>query len=171
MLKDLQIHICVQTFRKIKDLKHLLVIVLLPHLSSSLWCVINFLVMDLLCTKVPKYLTQKIKTLTTNWQHFLFKGNFIVYIINIIANLASAETLALIIPTPQNVGGGAILDSLCPVGRSVGRSPIHVRSITPLLMERFPSNLNDTFTSTRGCAEPLLPCVSSRSRSQLKVKY
>jgi len=92
-----------------------------------------------------------------------------------------------------------------------------VRSITPLLMEGFPSNLNDTFTSTRGCAEPILPmcqlkvkvtvkcqilnkqildimscplyklytngmislnvqspcclCVSSRSRSQLKVKY
>jgi len=92
-----------------------------------------------------------------------------------------------------------------------------VRSITPLLMKGFPSNLNDTFTSTRGCAEPMLPmcqlkikvivkcqilnkqildfiscplyqpytnerisldvhspccpCVSSRSRSQLKVKY
>ena len=71
--------------------------------------------------------------------------------------------------------GGAILDSLCRVGRSVGPSPILVRSITPLLMEGqifnkqyytlcrvcsitpllmegFPSNLNDTFTSTRGCA-------------------
>jgi len=92
-----------------------------------------------------------------------------------------------------------------------------VRSITPFLMEGFPSNLNDTFTSTRGCAEPMLPmcrlkvkvtvkcqiwnkqildimscplykpytngrisldvqspccpCVSSRSRSQSKVKY
>jgi len=92
-----------------------------------------------------------------------------------------------------------------------------VRSITPLLMEGFPSNSNDTFTSTRGCAEPMLSmcqlkvkvtvkcqilnkqildimscplykpytngrislevqspccqCVSSRSRSQLKVKY
>jgi len=32
-----------------------------------------------------------------------------------------------------------------------------VRSITPLLMEGFPSNLNDIFTSTRGCAEPMLP--------------
>ena len=31
----------------------------------------------------------------------------------------------------------------------------HVRSITPLLMEGFPSILNDTFTSTRGCAEPM----------------
>ena len=31
MLKDLQINICVQTFRKIKDLKHMLVFVLLPH--------------------------------------------------------------------------------------------------------------------------------------------
>jgi len=39
-----------------------------------------------------------------------------------------------------------------------------VHSITPLLMEGFPSNLNDTFTSTRGCAEPMLPMC------QLKVK-
>jgi len=31
-------------------------------------------------------------------------------------------------------------------------------------MERFLSNLNDTFTSTRGCAEPML------SMCQLKVK-
>jgi len=38
-----------------------------------------------------------------------------------------------------------------------------VRSRTPLLMEEFPSNLNDTFTSTRGCAEPMLPMC------QLKV--
>ena len=30
-----------------------------------------------------------------------------------------------------------------------------VHSITPLLMEGFPLNLNDTFTSTRGCAEPM----------------
>jgi len=39
-----------------------------------------------------------------------------------------------------------------------------VRSITPLLMEVFPLNLNDTFTSTRGCAEPML------SMCHLKVK-
>ena len=39
-----------------------------------------------------------------------------------------------------------------------------VRSITPLLMEGFPSNLNEIFTSTRGCAEPMLPMC------QLKVK-
>jgi len=39
-----------------------------------------------------------------------------------------------------------------------------VRSITPLLMEGFPSNLNDTFTSTRGCVEPML------NLCQLKVK-
>jgi len=31
-------------------------------------------------------------------------------------------------------------------------------------MEGFPSNLNDTFTSTRGCTEPMLPMC------QLKVK-
>ena len=40
-------------------------------------------------------------------------------------------------------------------GLSVRPSPILVRSITPLLMEEFPLNLNDTFTSTRGCAEPM----------------
>jgi len=37
-------------------------------------------------------------------------------------------------------------------------------SINPIPMEGFPSNLNDTFTSTRGCAEPML------SICQLKVK-
>jgi len=68
----------------------------------------------------------------------------------------------LIKPPPQNVG--AILDSLCRVGRSVRPSPIRVRSITSLLMEGFPSNLNDTFTSTRGCAEPMFPMC------QFKVK-
>jgi len=50
------------------------------------------------------------------------------------------------------------------VGRSVLPSPIRVRSITPLLMEGFPSSLNETFTSTRWCAEPMLPMC------QLKVK-
>jgi len=54
------------------------------------------------------------------------------------------------------------------VGRSVRQSvhpsPIRVRSITPLLMEGFPSNLNDTLNSTRRCAEPMLPMC------QLKVK-
>jgi len=76
------------------------------------------------------------------------------------------------IPPPQNVGVGPILDSLCRVGRSIGwsvgrsvsPSPIRVRTITPLLMKGFPSNLNYTFTSTRGCAEPML------SMCQLKVK-
>ena len=60
-------------------------------------------------------------------------------------------------------GGGPVLDSLCRVRPSVRPSPLRVRSITPLLMEGFPSNLNDTFTSTRGCAEPMLPMC------QLKV--
>jgi len=46
--------------------------------------------------------------------------------------------------------------------RSVGPSPILVRSITPLLMEGFPSNLNDTFISTRGCAEPMLPMCQDK---------
>jgi len=48
--------------------------------------------------------------------------------------------------------------------RSVSPYPILVRFITPLLMEGYPSNLNDTFTSTRGCAEPMLPMC------QVKVK-
>ena len=50
------------------------------------------------------------------------------------------------------------------VGPFVRPSPICVRLITPLLMEGFPSNLNDIFTSTRGCAEPMMPVC------QLKVK-
>ena len=75
MLKDLQIHICVQTFRKIKDLKHMLVIVLFLHLSSSLWCVINFFYNGLTVyqlwlafPKVPKCLTKKL-------EHSLQLGN------------------------------------------------------------------------------------------------
>ena len=36
--------------------------------------------------------------------------------------------------------------------------------LAPLLMEGFPSNLNDTFTLTRECAKPMLPMC------QLKVK-
>ena len=66
--------------------------------------------------------------------------------------------------TPTTKCGGGYTGLLCPVGRSVRPSPIRVRSITPLLIEGFPSNLNDTFTSTRGCAEPMLPVC------QLKVK-
>jgi len=90
--------------------------------------------------------------------------------------IAESDSSSLLFPH-HKMWGGAILDSLCRVGRSVGRSvspsPIRVRSITPLLMEGFPSNLNAIFTLTRGCAEPVLPmwCDSSRSRSQLKVKY
>ena len=65
----------------------------------------------------------------------------------------------------------------CPCVSSMSKSQLKVKyltnkyytlcrvlSITPLLMEEFPSNLNDTFTSTRGCAEPMLPMC------QLKVK-
>jgi len=65
----------------------------------------------------------------------------------------------------------------CPCVSSMSRSQLKVKyltnkyytlcrvcSITPLLMEGFPSNLNATFTSTSGCAEPILPMC------QLKVK-
>jgi len=38
---------------------------------------------------------------------------------------------------------------------SRSRSQFKVKYLTPLLMEGFLSNLNDTFTSTRGCAEPM----------------
>jgi len=76
--------------------------------------------------------------------------------------------------TPQL---GDVQSPCCPCVSSRSRSQLkvkyltdkyytlcRVRSITPLLMEGFPSNLNDTFTSTRGCAEPMLPMC------QLKVK-
>jgi len=36
-------------------------------------------------------------------------------------------------------------------------------------MEGFPSNLNDTFTSTRGCAEPILSMCQRKVK--VKVKY
>jgi len=74
-------------------------------------------------------------------------------------------SLFIIIAPPQNVGGGGLywIRFVASVGRSDGPSPILVRSITPLLKEGFPSNLNDTFTSTRECAEPMLPMC------QLKV--
>ena len=72
---------------------------------------------------------------------------------------------------------GDVPSPCCPCVSSRSRSQLNVkyltnkyytlcrvRSITPLLMEAFPLNLNDTFTSTRGCAEPIL------SLCQLKVK-
>jgi len=58
--------------------------------------------------------------------------------------------------------------SVASVGRSVGPSPILVRSITPLLMEGFPSNLNGTFTSSRGCAEPMLPMCKVKVKVTVK---
>jgi len=69
----------------------------------------------------------------------------------------------LIIPPPQNVcvWGGLYWIRFVP---SVRRSPIRVRSKTPLLKEGLPSNWNDTFTSTRGCAKTMVPMC------QLKVK-
>ena len=87
----------------------------------------------------------------------------IIFNINFEQQYQTNESHCIIIPPRRNVGG--ILDSLCPVGRSAVRpSPIRVRSITPLLMEGLSSNLNDTFTLTRGYAEPML------SMCKLKVK-
>jgi hypothetical protein len=71
-----------------------------------------------------------------------------------------------IIPQPQNVAG-AIMDSLCRVALSIGPSVrLHysVRSINPIPIEGFSSNLAQMFTSTRGCAEPML------ATCQFKVK-
>jgi len=45
-----------------------------------------------------------------------------------------------------------------------------VRSITPLLMKVFPSNLNDTFTSTRECAEPMLLMCQIKVKVTVKGK-
>jgi len=56
------------------------------------------------------------------------------------------------------------------VGRSVQPSPICVRSKTPLLIEGFPSNFKHS-PQLGDVQSPCCPCVSSRSRSQLKVKY
>jgi len=50
------------------------------------------------------------------------------------------------------------------IGLKYKKMLCRVRSIISLLMQGFPSNLNDTYTSTRGCAEPMLPMC------QLKVK-
>jgi hypothetical protein len=68
-------------------------------------------------------------------------------------------------------GGGAIVDSVCRVGRSVRPSvrwSVHlhfrVRSIDPIPIEGFSPNLAQMFTSTRACADPVLPVC------QLKVK-
>jgi hypothetical protein len=59
------------------------------------------------------------------------------------------------------------MDSLCRIGQLVGPSvPLHfcVCSIDPIPIEGFSSNLAQMFTSTRGCAEYMLPMC------QLKVK-
>ena len=93
-----------------------------------------------------------------------------------VLSVSSIVLIDLIIPHHKK--WGAILDLLCPVGRSVGRSvrpsvrpsPIRARSITPLLIEGFPSNLNDTFTSTRRCAEPMLLFCQLKVKVTVKFK-
>ena len=44
----------------------------------------------------------------------------------------------------------------------------HVRSISPLLMKEFLSELNASFTSTRGCAEPMLPMCQPKVKVTVK---
>jgi len=78
---------------------------------------------------------------------------------------------------------GDVQSPCCPCVSSRSRSQLkvkyftnkyytlcRVRSITPLLMEGFPSNLNDTFTSTRGCAEPLLPMCQFKVKVTVKCQ-
>ena len=67
---------------------------------------------------------------------------------------AGHQYIYLLYYTPTTKYGGYTGFALSrrSVGPSVRPSPIRVRSITPLLMEGFPSNLNDTFTSTWVCA-------------------
>jgi len=68
----------------------------------------------------------------------------------------------LIIPPPQNVVVGGYN------GFALSRPSVclhyRVRSINPILIEGFSSNLDEMFTSTRGYAELMLPMC------QLKVK-
>jgi hypothetical protein len=61
--------------------------------------------------------------------------------------------------TPTTKCVGAIMGSLCCVGRSV-----RLRSINPIPIEGLSENLAQMFTSTKGCAEPMFPMC------QLKVK-
>jgi len=63
-------------------------------------------------------------------------------------------------------GGGAILDSLCPVGRSVRPS---VYNSCPLYNSF--TNGRISFKLEWHVQSPCCWCVSSRSRSQLKIKY
>jgi hypothetical protein len=64
-------------------------------------------------------------------------------------------------PTTKCGGGGYNGFAL---SRPSVRLHFRVRSITPIPIEAFSSNLAHMFTSTRGCAEPLFPMC------QLKVK-
>ena len=59
----------------------------------------------------------------------------------------------LIIPPPHNVGGGGY--NGLAFSRPSVRFHYHVRSINPIPIEGFSSNLAEMFTSTRGCAEPM----------------
>ena len=99
--------------------------------------------------------------LTAKWFIYDYSADFTKWIFNIGLSLLSG----LLYPHHKMWGGGLYwIRFIASVGWSVRPSPICVRSITPLLMEGFPSNLNDTFTSTKGCGEPIL------SMCQLKVK-
>ena len=74
----------------------------------------------------------------------------------------------LLYPHHKMWGGLYWIRFVASVGQSVRPSPILVRSITPLLMEGFSLNFNDTFTSTRGCAEPMLPMCHVKVKVTVK---
>jgi hypothetical protein len=83
--------------------------------------------------------------------------------------------LSLLYPPQQNLG--AIMDSLCRVRRSVGlsvrpsfRLHFRVRSINPKQIEVFSSNFAQMFTSTRGCAEPMLPICQLKVKDTIEVQ-
>ena len=78
---------------------------------------------------------------------------------------------------------GDVQSSRCPFVSSWSRSQLkvkyitnkyytlcRVRSTTPLLMEGFPSNLNVTFTSMGGCAEPMLLMCQLKVMVTVKCK-
>jgi len=68
---------------------------------------------------------------------------------------------------PQHKMGGGGYNGFALSRPSIGRS-VHlhyrVRSTSPIPIEEFFSNLAEMFTSTRGCAKPMLPMC------QLNVK-
>ena len=77
-------------------------------------------------------------------------------------------------PTTKYVGYNGFGLSRPSVGRSVGRSvrpsPYRVCSINPKPIEGFSSNLAAMLTSSRGCAEPMLPLCQLNVKVTIEVQ-